>query len=52
VAPQDRSGVICWWGAYTREWWAVIPGGTHWKIVNVPDPEALIEAVFKARGRR
>jgi hypothetical protein len=49
---QERSGVICWWGAYTREWWALIPGGTQWKIVNAPGPEALIEAVFRARGRR
>jgi hypothetical protein len=49
---QDRSGVICWYGSYTEEWWAIIPGGTQWQIVNAPDPEALIQAIFKARVRR
>lgn len=49
---QDRSGVICWWGSCTEEWWALIPGGTRWRIVNAPDPEALIETIFRARTRR
>jgi hypothetical protein len=49
---QERSGVICWWGTYTKEWWALVSGGTQWKIVNAPDPEALLQAVFKSRVRR
>lgn len=47
---QERfAGVICWWGVSTKEWWALIPGGTQWKIVNAPDPDDLIQAVLKAR---
>ncbi|NKZ05245.1 hypothetical protein [Actinomadura latina] len=49
---QARSSVICWYGARTAEWWALIPGGTQRRIVNAPDPEALIETIFKARARR
>ncbi|MEU8802884.1 hypothetical protein [Spirillospora sp. NPDC048819] len=47
---QERfNGVVCWWGISTKEWWALIPGGTQWKIVNAPDPDDLIQAVLKAR---
>jgi hypothetical protein len=49
---QNRSGVICWYGTATQEWWALIPGGTQWRIINAPDPEALIETIFRARARR
>lgn len=49
---QERSGVICWYGTHTEEWWALIPGGTQWRIVNAPDPEALIQAVYTSRVRR
>ncbi|GAA1872901.1 hypothetical protein [Actinomadura bangladeshensis] len=49
---QERTGVICWWGTHTGEWWALVPGGTQWKIVSAPDPEALVQAVFKSRVRR
>ena len=46
---QNRSGVICWYGTCTQEWWALLPGGTRWQIVNAPDPETLIERIFKGR---
>ncbi|MFG2017852.1 hypothetical protein [Actinomadura geliboluensis] len=49
---QDRSGVICWWGSHTEEWWALVPGGTQWQIVSAPDPESLIETIAIARARR
>lgn len=49
---QDRSGVICWWGSHTEEWWALVPGGTQWQIVSAPDPESLIETIANARARR
>ncbi|WP_433461721.1 hypothetical protein [Spirillospora sp. CA-128828] len=48
---QQRSGVICWWGTHTEEWWALIPGGTQWKLVNAPDPDALTRAIQNARAR-
>lgn len=43
------TGVVCWWGAYTGEWWALVPGGTRWRIVNARDPDKLIQAVLSAR---
>ncbi|MFA1541966.1 hypothetical protein [Actinomadura monticuli] len=46
---QERSGVICWWGVHTEEWWALVPGGTRWRIVNAPDPEALLRVIARAR---
>lgn len=46
------DGVVCWWGAYTHEWWAVVPGGTQWQIVNAQDPAALARAIINARNRR
>ena len=49
---QERSGVICWWGIHTKEWWALVPGGTRWRIVNAPDPETLLQAIFESRVRR
>ncbi|WP_067793597.1 hypothetical protein [Actinomadura formosensis] len=39
---QERSGVLCWWGACTGQWWALIPGGTQQEIINASDPEALL----------
>jgi hypothetical protein len=46
-----RFGVISWWGTHTREWWALIPGGTQWKLVNGPDPAALTRAILNVRAR-
>jgi hypothetical protein len=43
------TGVVCWWGTYTGEWWALVPGGTRWQIVNARDPDKLIQAVLNAR---
>lgn len=48
---QERfEGVVCWWGAATREWWAIIPGGTRWRIVNAPDPDGLLQIILKDRS--
>ncbi|MFC4055071.1 hypothetical protein ACFOY4_35740 [Actinomadura syzygii] len=44
------AGVVCWWGTYTYEWWAIVPGGTQWKIVNAEDPETLLHKILKARN--
>ncbi|TDC71691.1 hypothetical protein E1200_01230 [Actinomadura sp. GC306] len=50
---QERfAGVICWWDSSTREWWALVPGGTRWQIVNAPTSDDLVEAVLKAHPRR
>ncbi|MFG2248184.1 hypothetical protein [Spirillospora sp. NPDC048823] len=50
---QERfAGVICWWGLSTKEWWALIPGGTQWQIVNAADPDDLVQAVLEARPER
>ncbi|TDD40538.1 hypothetical protein E1287_00775 [Actinomadura sp. KC06] len=46
------DGVVCWWGAYTYEWWAIVPGGTEWQIVNAEDPSGLARAIIQARSRR
>ncbi|WP_344892254.1 hypothetical protein [Actinomadura meridiana] len=54
IAELQRrfAGVVCWWGAYTYEWWAIVPGGTQWKIVNAEDPDTLIQRVLNTRKRR
>ncbi|WP_433472144.1 hypothetical protein ACQPZP_25005 [Spirillospora sp. CA-142024] len=44
-----RFGVICWWGTHTKEWWALIPGGTRWRLVNAPDPDALARIILADR---
>lgn len=44
------AGVVCWWGAYTYEWWAIVPGGARWKIVNAEDPDTLGHQILKARN--
>ncbi|TYB42512.1 hypothetical protein FXF69_32475 [Actinomadura chibensis] len=46
------AGVVCWWGAYTYEWWAIVPGGTRWKIVSAEDPDTLVHLILKARNQR
>lgn len=46
---RERPGVLCWRGAYTEKWWALIPSGTQWEIINAPAPEAPIQAISKAR---
>lgn len=45
-------GVVCWWGTYTYEWWAIVPGGTQWKIVSAEDPDTLVHQIRKALTRR
>ncbi|MEU8123915.1 hypothetical protein AB0C21_34845 [Spirillospora sp. NPDC049024] len=40
-----RFGVVCWWGAHTKEWWALIPGAARWRLVNAPASEALAETI-------
>ncbi|WP_157610018.1 hypothetical protein [Spirillospora albida] len=42
-------GVVCWWGASTGEWWALVPDGTRWRIINARDPDHLIQAVLGTR---
>ncbi|MFI0479735.1 hypothetical protein [Actinomadura sp. 9N215] len=50
---QERfAGVVFWWGTYTYEWWAIVPGGTQWTIVNAEDPDALVQQILKARNYR
>ncbi|MFI0408311.1 hypothetical protein [Actinomadura sp. 3N508] len=46
------DGVVCWWGASTNEWWAVVPGGTRWQIVHAADPPGLARAVIEAWSHR
>jgi hypothetical protein len=41
-----RFGVISWWGTHTKEWWALIPGGTQWRLVNAPTPDTLTQAIL------
>ncbi|MWA04087.1 hypothetical protein F8568_027635 [Actinomadura sp. LD22] len=40
--------VVCWWGAYTGEWWALIPGGTRWRLANASDPGDLVQIIATA----
>lgn len=50
---QERfAGVVCWWGISTKEWWALIPGGTRWQIVNAPTPDDLVQVILKAHPNR
>ncbi|WP_396446009.1 hypothetical protein [Actinomadura sp.] len=49
---QDRSGVICWWGTHTEKWWATHPRRDAVEDRQRPDPETLIQTIFKARFRR
>ena len=46
------AGVVCWWGRYTYEWWAIVPGGTRWTIVNAEEPDSLLHEILKAWKRR
>ncbi|SFQ34465.1 hypothetical protein SAMN04489713_1285 [Actinomadura madurae] len=47
-----RFGVISWWGTHTKEWWALLPSGTQWRLLNAPTPAALTEAILHARATR
>ncbi|MGI5422181.1 hypothetical protein [Actinomadura luteofluorescens] len=46
------AGLVCWWGRYTYEWWAIVPGGTQWTIVNAEEPDSLLHEILRARKRR
>ncbi|WP_344265013.1 hypothetical protein [Actinomadura napierensis] len=49
---QRFPDVVCWWGAYTGEWWALLPGGTRWRLVSASDPGDLVQIIAEARSRR
>ncbi|MDL4816274.1 hypothetical protein [Actinomadura opuntiae] len=44
--------VVCWWGAHTGEWWALLPGGTRWRLASASDPAGLVQIIAEARPRR
>ncbi|MEU9843109.1 hypothetical protein AB0C69_28245 [Actinomadura sp. NPDC048032] len=46
------AGLVCWWGHYTYEWWAIVPGGTQWTIVNAEEPDSLLHEILRARKRQ
>ncbi|WP_141585869.1 hypothetical protein [Actinomadura sp. WMMA1423] len=41
-----RFGVICWWGAHTKEWWALVPGAARWRLVSATASEELAETII------
>lgn len=47
-----RFGVISWWGTHTKEWWALLPAGTQWRLLNAPTPDALTEVILHVRSAR
>ncbi|WP_157431047.1 hypothetical protein [Actinomadura macra] len=49
---EQYPGVVCWWGLATCEWWALIPDGMQWKIVNASTPDGLIHAVVRTCSGR
>lgn len=43
--------VQCWWGPYTRRWWAYVPGVGLGRLVEAGGPEQLAEEILRAMGR-
>lgn len=48
---REFSGVVAWYGRFTRAWWAVVPGHRVVWLVEASDPRALREVIMNARGR-
>lgn len=42
--------VQCWWGPYTRRWWAYVPGVGLGRLVEAGGPEQLAEEILLAMG--
>jgi hypothetical protein len=43
--------VWCWWGPYTRRWWAYVPGVGLGRLVGAGGPAQLAEEIQRALGR-
>jgi len=41
-------GVLCWWGVWTREWWAVISTSAGYRLVNANTVQDLARTIAKA----
>jgi len=42
---QEFPEVTAWFGPATRTWWAIVPLGTGWRLVEAVDPAELREAI-------
>ena len=42
---HDFPEVTAWFGTATRTWWAMVPIGTGWRLVEAVDPVELREAI-------
>jgi hypothetical protein len=43
--------VQCWWGPYTRRWWAYLPGAGLGRLVEAGGPKQLADEILRALGQ-
>lgn len=43
---------MCWWGQYTRRWWALVPYGRGTRLVEARSPEDLCHAIVAVHPQR
>jgi hypothetical protein len=45
-----RFGVPCWWGPYTRAYWALVPASGRWRLVEALSLRELAMAIQSPDG--
>ncbi|MCO5993010.1 hypothetical protein [Actinoallomurus rhizosphaericola] len=48
VLTRRFPGVVIWFGAATRSWWAMVWISGRWRLVEAMDPEELTKAILSA----
>ncbi|GLW65536.1 hypothetical protein Arub01_37800 [Actinomadura rubrobrunea] len=43
---REFPGVVAWFGRATRTWWAMVPIGSGWRLVEAIDPAELRQAIL------
>ncbi|MFI0353144.1 hypothetical protein [Actinomadura sp. 9N407] len=41
-------GVLCWWGVWTHEWWALVQTSGDYRLVNATTVDGLARAITTA----
>ncbi|GAA4077131.1 hypothetical protein [Actinomadura miaoliensis] len=47
---QDFPDVQAWYGKATGTWWAMVPIGPRWRLVEAVDPMELQGAILNPAG--
>ncbi|GAA2156393.1 hypothetical protein [Actinomadura napierensis] len=50
VELAARFGVPCWWGTYTRAYWAMVPASGRWRLVEALTLRELAVAIQASDG--